>query len=85
MDEESSNCDRSLGSVGIFSSDYIHKSETGEYQIHDEKQPMSSSLHMGNESVKGSLNYTVAFYPAVPVVNPEDEAEEEEAEEGRGC
>jgi Ca2+-dependent lipid-binding protein len=79
MDEQSSSCDRSLGSVGIFSSDYIHKSETGEYQVHDEKQPMSSSLHMGNDSVKGYLSYTVAFYPAVSVVNPEDEAEEEEA------
>jgi hypothetical protein len=29
---------------------------------------------------KGELHYNVAFYPSVPVVNPEDEVEEEEEE-----
>jgi Ca2+-dependent lipid-binding protein len=82
MDEESINADRSLGSFEINASDYVHENENGEYETDDEKQLISSPLRSGHRE-KGLLNYTVAFYPAVPVVNPEDE-EEEEAEEMEG-
>ncbi|EAW20924.1 putative membrane bound C2 domain protein (vp115) [Aspergillus fischeri NRRL 181] len=82
MDEESINTDRSLGSFEINASDYVHENENGEFETDDEKQLISSPLRLGHRE-KGVLNYTVAFYPAVPVVNPEDE-EEEEAEEMEG-
>lgn len=83
MDEESMGQDRSLGSVDrISASDYIHENEDGEYDVDDEKQPLTSGLRIGRGSVKGRLNYTVAFYPAIPVVNPEEEEEAEESEHG---
>ncbi|KAL4771021.1 hypothetical protein BDW60DRAFT_71742 [Aspergillus nidulans var. acristatus] len=80
MDEESVGSDRSLGSVELSAADYVRENEAGEYEIDDEKQLVSSSLRLGQRA-KGTLNYTVAFYPTIPVVNPEDEEEEEEEEE----
>ena len=81
MDEESMGSDRSLGTVDrIAASDYIHENADGEYEVDDEKQPITSNLHIGRGSPKGRLNYTVAFYPTIPVVNPEDEEETEQGE-----
>ncbi|KAJ5180862.1 Tricalbin [Penicillium capsulatum] len=78
MDEESINKDRTLGWVELNASDFVHETATGEYEIDDEKQAMSSSLRIGKGPAKGQINYTVAFYPTVPTVNPDDEAEQEE-------
>lgn len=87
MDEESMGHDRSLGALDhISASDYIHENDEGELEVDDEKQPLSGGLRIGRGAVKGRLNYTVAFYPSIPVVNPEEEAEagaEAEAEEGQ--
>lgn len=76
MDEESVGSDRSLGSVELSASDYVHENEAGEYDTDDEKQLVSRTLRLGNRE-KGVLNYTVAFYPTIPVVNPDDEDEED--------
>ncbi|KKK26384.1 hypothetical protein ARAM_006295 [Aspergillus rambellii] len=83
MDEESVGSDRSLGAVELSAADYVHENENGEYEIDDEKQLVSSGLRLG-KSVKGTLNYTIAFYPTLPVVNPEDEVEEEQEEQANG-
>jgi Ca2+-dependent lipid-binding protein len=80
MDEESINKDRTLGWADINASDFVRETESGEYQIDDEKQDITSILKISGGSPKGELHYNVAFYPAVPVVNPEDEVEEEEEE-----
>ncbi|KAJ5975097.1 Tricalbin [Penicillium waksmanii] len=81
MDEETINKDRSLGWVELKASDFVRETETaGEYEIDNEKQLISSGLRMGKGGVKGHINYTVSFFPAVPVVNPDDEVEEEAAE-----
>ena len=80
MDEESTGSDRSLGSVELSAADYVHEVEAGQYEVDDEKQPISSGLRIGTGPVKGSIHYTVAFYPAMPVTNPEEDAEIEEAE-----
>ncbi|PWY62747.1 membrane bound C2 domain protein vp115 [Aspergillus eucalypticola CBS 122712] len=77
MDEETINDDRTLGSVDLRVSDYVRENEEGGYEIDDERQLISSPLRSGR-SQKGILNYTVAFYPSIPVVNPEDEEKEEE-------
>ncbi|KAL4801980.1 hypothetical protein BDV18DRAFT_147987 [Aspergillus unguis] len=79
MDEESVGSDRSLGSVDLSAMDYVHENEAGEYETDDEKQTVSRVLRLGQRS-KGTLNYTVAFYPTIPVVNPEDEVEEDDLE-----
>ncbi|KAJ5312997.1 hypothetical protein PENANT_c018G11795 [Penicillium antarcticum] len=84
MDEETINKDRTLGWCDLNASDFVRESETGEYEIDDEKQPISSPLKISGGSPKGELHYTVAFYPTVPVVNPEDEDEEEEESDALG-
>lgn len=84
MDEEFTHLDRSLGWAELKASDFVHELEPGEYEVDDEKQPITSNLHIGNGPIKGHLHHTVAFYPAVPVVNPEDEVEEEEETNGLG-
>ncbi|KAJ5580223.1 Tricalbin [Penicillium hispanicum] len=80
MDEETINKDRTLGWVELNASDFVHETETGEYEIDDEKQLTTSSLRIGKGAPKGHINYTVSFFPSVPVVNPEDEQEKEEEE-----
>ncbi|KAE8369882.1 C2 domain-containing protein [Aspergillus caelatus] len=82
MDEESVGSDRSLGSLEINAADYVRENENGEYLTDDEKQHISSDLRIGHGRVKGKLNYTVAFYPSMPVVNPDDEVEEDDLIEG---
>lgn len=79
MDEETVGKDRTLGEVELPLDDYIHEGENGEYEVDDEKQPITSGLRLhGRGQVKGRLHYTVAFYPTLNVVDPEEEAEEEE-------
>ncbi|KAH8690070.1 putative membrane bound C2 domain protein [Talaromyces proteolyticus] len=81
MDEESMGRDRTLGEVEVALKDYVHEGENGEFEVDDEKQDMKSGLRMnGRGAAKGLLNYTVAFYPTLNVVDPEEEAEEAEQE-----
>ena len=88
MDQENLGKDRSLGLTEISTADYIHEAENGEYEVHDLKKPMSEPLRIhGRGTPKGKLNFTVAFYPTLNLVDPEEEAEEKAASEeaaGRG-
>lgn len=81
MDEETINKDRSLGWVELKAADFVRENERGEFEVDDEKQLVTSPLRYGQGSFKGHINYTVSFFPTIPVSNPEDEAEKE-AEEG---
>jgi Ca2+-dependent lipid-binding protein len=81
MDEETLQKDRTLGMVELSASDYIREGPDGEYEVDDEKQLMASGLRIGNRGQpKGTLNYTVAFYPTLNVVDPDDEEEEAETQ-----
>ncbi|KAK2861390.1 hypothetical protein FQN49_004250, partial [Arthroderma sp. PD_2] len=81
MDDESIGKDRPLGLVELAASNYIKEGEDGEYEVHDEKRDMFTPLKLdGQSSQKGTLNYTVAFYPTLNVIDPDEEAEELEAE-----
>ncbi|EEQ86686.1 hypothetical protein RJZ56_006914 [Blastomyces dermatitidis] len=78
MDEETIGKDRPLGMVELSAADYIRENENGEYEVDDEKQQMSSGLRIGGRGpAKGILDYTVAFYPTLNVIDPEEEEEEE--------
>ncbi|EXJ83641.1 hypothetical protein A1O1_07265 [Capronia coronata CBS 617.96] len=81
MDEEKLGKDRSLGLVHIVAADYIRESDEGGYEVNDVKTPLSEGLRMGGigES-KGTINYTVSFYPTYNVVDPEDEEDERKAQ-----
>ncbi|KAF4123506.1 Ca2+-dependent lipid-binding protein, contains C2 domain [Geosmithia morbida] len=85
MDTEKMGSDRSLGLVDLYAGDYIRQVD-GEYVAHDLKEVREDGLRMhGKGMPKGTLTYTVAFYPCLNVADPDDDeeekAEEEEAEE----
>ena len=80
MDQENLGKDRPLGLVEVATADYIHEAENGEYEVH-EKIERSEPLRLsGKESPKGTLNFTVGFYPTLNIVDPEEE-EAEKADE----
>ena len=82
MDAENLGKDRSLGSIEISSADYIHESAEGGFEVHDIKTSRSGGLRMNSKgSTKGTLNFTVAFYPTLNVADPEEEEEERKAAE----
>lgn len=82
MDEEKLGKDRSLGLVQIAASDYIKESEEGGYEVHDTKELLSDGLRMGGAGAeKGTITYTVSFFPTLNVLDPEEEEEERKAQE----
>lgn len=79
MDQENLQKDRTLGQVEVLASDYIKQAENGEYLAHDTKMPIAGGLRIhGKGSVKGTLNYTVSFYPCLNIADPEEENEQAE-------
>ena len=81
MDTEAHGSDRSLGLTEVRASEFIHESEDGGYEVHDGKALASDDLRMsGKGTPKGKLNYTVAFYPTLNVIDPEEEEEEQKAQ-----
>ena len=82
MDYQNIGKDRSLGLTELLAADYIRESDSGEYEVQDDKRKLlSEPLRMnGKGTPKGTLNFTVAFYPTLNVVDPEDEAAEDKTE-----
>ncbi|KAI9790565.1 MAG: hypothetical protein M1833_001916 [Piccolia ochrophora] len=77
MDAENLGKDRSLGSVEVAASEYISQAESGEYNEESNRKPLASPLRLhGKGSPKGTLNYTISFYPCLNVADPEEEEEE---------
>jgi hypothetical protein len=77
MDEQNIGKDRTLGHYELPAADYIKEGRPGEYLVHDETKPVSQKLRIvPNGPTKGVLNFTVSFYPTIPVVNPDEEARE---------
>lgn len=82
MDAENIGKDRSLGSIEISAADFIHESAEGGFEVHDTKAAKSDGLRLKlRGQTKGTLNYTVAFYPTLNVADPEEEEEERKAQE----
>jgi len=81
MDEEKLGKDRSLGQIDVTVPEYIKENEQdGGYLVHDTKSLHHDGLRMqGKGAAKGSLTYTVSFYPTLNVVDPEEEKEEQDA------
>ncbi|KAH0562191.1 hypothetical protein GP486_003113 [Trichoglossum hirsutum] len=80
MDQENVGKDRSLGETEIAAADYVYQTDNGEYLVHEERKPQSKPLQMhGRGSPKGTLSFTVSFYPCLNVADPEEEEAEEKA------
>ncbi|KAH9999565.1 tricalbin [Xylariaceae sp. FL0662B] len=78
MDAEKMGKDRSLGLVEVFAADYIEQDENGEYLVNEQKAVREDGLRLHGKGIaKGTLAYTVSFYPCLNIADPEDEEEEE--------
>ena len=81
MDSENLGKDRSLGSLELSVADYVREDEEGGFAVDDKKVKRMEGLRIGNKGVaKGTLNFTVAFYPTLNVIDPEEEEEERKAQ-----
>jgi Ca2+-dependent lipid-binding protein len=81
MDQENLGKDRSLGLIEISASDFIKQADNGEYLVHDTKTPVAAPLRLGNKGPpKGTLNYTMSFYPCLNIADPDEEEGKKEAE-----
>lgn len=77
MDVERNSPDRSLGSFDVKLSDLIQKDESGNYIEHvDLKLRTGKLIH--KKGPKGTVTYTLSFYPALPVMSLQDYKDEEE-------
>ncbi|KAI2615597.1 tricalbin [Hypoxylon sp. NC1633] len=83
MDAEKMGKDRSLGLVEVFGGDYITQDESGDYLIHDAKKSQEGGLRIHGKGIaKGTLTYTVSFYPCLNIADPEEEEEDTEKDAG---
>lgn len=83
MDSEKMGSDRSLGAFDVPVSEYMKEDEaTGELLEHSEKKELGRGLVLNRKGTpKGTLNYTISFYPCLNVADPEEEEEERKAKE----
>ncbi|POS83696.1 hypothetical protein EPUL_005364 [Erysiphe pulchra] len=81
MDEETIGHDRSLGSLPIPTSDYLSSGENGEFLVREPEAHIGNLQKQGKGPARGTLNYTIAFYPCLNIADPED-TEEDRSKEG---
>ncbi|KAF5096869.1 hypothetical protein D0Z00_002606 [Geotrichum galactomycetum] len=75
MDAENLGSDRTLGTFELDTGDFIKTNEKGEYIEYIDTKQRTGQFHMKKKGPKGTLIYTLSFFPTVNVMDP-DEAEE---------
>lgn len=75
MDTESLGSDRTLGEFELDTTDFIKTNAKGEYVEFADETVRTGQFSMKKKGPKGTLLYTLSFFPAVNVMSP-DEAEE---------
>lgn len=71
MDVEKRAKDRSLGSFKIDLNKLIEQDSKGNYKITLSDKTFSNKLMLPNRGPKGTLQYTIEFYPAIPIISPQ--------------
>lgn len=71
MDVQRRGKDRSLGSFKIDLSKIIVQDAQGNYKITVSDRVFSNKLMLPNRGPKGTLQYTIEFYPAVQIISPQ--------------
>ena len=83
MDAEKMGSDRSLGAFDLAVAEYIKEDEeTGQLLEHSPVEQSRGLVLNRKGTAKGTLNFTVAFYPCLNIADPEEE-DEEKAQESR--
>ncbi|KAI5306644.1 hypothetical protein KEM56_007815 [Ascosphaera pollenicola] len=81
LDEENLGKDRTLGQIEVDVAPHLVEGDDGEYKADEEKRMIAGALRDGRRgTAKGTLNYSVAFYPVYNVADAEEEAEEKAAQ-----
>lgn len=76
MDVEAHSADRTLGSFDVKLNEIVNKNEKGEYIEHVDTEKRESKL-IHKKGPKGTVTYSLSFYPTLPVMTLEDIKEEE--------
>lgn len=77
MDVEKTSADRTLGSFDVRLNEIIGRDETGKYIEHVDSEKRTSKL-IHKKGPKGTLTYSLAFYPVLPVKSLQTMKEDEE-------
>lgn len=77
MDVEAHSPDRTLGSFDVKLNEIIHKNERGQFIEYVDEEPREGRL-IHKKGPKGTLTYSLSFYPTLPVMTLEDIRDEEE-------
>ncbi|KHJ31926.1 putative transmembrane protein [Erysiphe necator] len=80
MDEETIGHDRSLGTLSVQKSEYLSQGENSEFLVRTPEAHIGNLQKQGKGPPRGTLNYTIAFYPCLNIADPE-EAEENKLKE----
>lgn len=72
MDVENHAKDRSLGAFKVELQNMIKQDEDGNYKVFVSDQVFMNKLMLPNRGPKGTLEYALEFYPAIPVVSPKE-------------
>lgn len=85
MDVEAHSADRTLGSFDVKLNDIINKNEKGQFIEHVDEAKRESKL-ITKKGPKGTVSYSLSFYPALPVktlleIKDEEEDRKKDAEE----
>lgn len=71
MDVEKRAKDRSLGSFKINLSKVISQDDKGNFKVTISDKLFANNLMLPNRGPKGTLMYTLEFYPAIPIISPQ--------------
>lgn len=80
MDQENMGRDRSLGHVEVNCEEYVKQGEDGLWVEHSKRLNKSEGLRL-DRKVKGTLNFTISFYPCLNIADQEEEEEERKMQE----
>lgn len=81
MDQENLSKDRSMGHCELNLAEFIKENAEGLYAEHSEKRNRHEPLVLRKGQMKGTLNFTAAFYPCLNVADPDEEEEERQLKE----
>lgn len=84
MDVENIGQDRSLGQFELNTGEFIKENSEGVYVEYVDSKVRTSKF-TDKRGTKGSLLYTISFFPAVPIINPDVAEEKRKAAEQKAA